>query len=243
MRPADAVGATVRERLLEALRELMTERDTVDVSIAEITARAGVNGALVSYYFGGREGLLVALARRDAEAAIVRIGRLMSADLNPIDKLRRHIAGVIRTYYERPYLNRLVNALLRDGSPAAAAAVASFFAAPVAEARCKILNCGRRQGMFRKVDPTLVSFAIDGACEHLFASRARLRLMFGVAKVDEALCRRHAAETSELLLRGLLAVSVPGPAMAARGQPRQASLASTATMWRKSQCRRRTLST
>ena len=47
----------------------MAERDTIDVTIAEIAARAGANVALVSYYFNGRDGLMLALAKQDARRA------------------------------------------------------------------------------------------------------------------------------------------------------------------------------
>ena len=143
----------VRERLLVATGELMAERDTIDVTIAEIAARADANVALVSYYFGGREGLLVALAKRDADDALGRLDKLMQTDLPPEEKLRTHIVAAVYAYFRRPYLNRLLHALIRDANPEVAREVGDFFVRPLAEARRKILRDGFKSGAFRKVDP------------------------------------------------------------------------------------------
>ena len=57
-----AQSRDTRERLIEAARELMIEHGILEVSLSEITQRAGVNVALVSYHFGGREGLMLSIA-------------------------------------------------------------------------------------------------------------------------------------------------------------------------------------
>ncbi|HWH31408.1 MAG TPA: TetR family transcriptional regulator, partial [Egibacteraceae bacterium] len=61
-------GDQTRERLLDAAEELMAERGVHGPSLAEITTRAGQrNNSALSYHFGGREGLLRALAARHQE--------------------------------------------------------------------------------------------------------------------------------------------------------------------------------
>jgi AcrR family transcriptional regulator len=193
-----AAEMPARERLLVATRELMAERDTIDVSIADIAARASANVALVSYYFGGREGLLVALAKRDADETLGPLDELMNSDLPPDDKMRRHIVAVVETYFYRPYIYRLLHALLRNSTPKIAREVGDFFIRPLAEARKKMLQDGFKSGAFRKVDPMLTHCAIHGACANIF-------VVYGFQAVDEALCRRYADATADLIVRGLAA--------------------------------------
>ena len=49
-----------REALLDAASDLMRELDTIDLGIVEIAQRAGVNHAMIRYFFGSKEGLLFA---------------------------------------------------------------------------------------------------------------------------------------------------------------------------------------
>lgn len=60
-RPAGRDSEKVREGLLQAAREHFTSREFKAVSLREIAATAGVNGAMVNYYFGGKQGLYMAM--------------------------------------------------------------------------------------------------------------------------------------------------------------------------------------
>jgi len=50
-----------RENILQAAIEVFSERGVSGASVAEITRRAGVAQGLVSYHFGGKEQLIVAV--------------------------------------------------------------------------------------------------------------------------------------------------------------------------------------
>ena len=47
----------IREKIMREARSLFAERGLEGVSVREIATAAGVNIAMVSYYFGGKEGL------------------------------------------------------------------------------------------------------------------------------------------------------------------------------------------
>jgi len=193
-----------RARIIEATRELMIEHDHLEISIAEITERAGANIASVSYHFGGREGLMVSIIRADADELNAELDKLLAVPMSPEWKLHAHVLGVVRAYYRRPYLHRLLHKLLREGSRAAAALVSDFFARPVFEARRKILEDGMAQGYFRKVDPWLIAEALEGACAQIFASSASHAAALGVDQLNDEMVERYAQSTAELLVRGLL---------------------------------------
>ena len=61
---AARLGASARDILLDAARDLMIETGSSDVSLHALARRAGVTAPLVKYYFGGKEGLLTALVDR-----------------------------------------------------------------------------------------------------------------------------------------------------------------------------------
>lgn len=193
------------QRIVEAARMLMIERNLLEVSIADISERAGTNVALVSYYFGNREGLMIAIIEADAQRAVGHLERLLAADISPTAKMEVHIKGLIEAYFERPYLNRLLQKLLREASPEASGKVGLSFVKPVVEARRAIIADGIARGEFRAVDANLVSFAIDGACAHLFSSVQSRRTILGEGALDHALVERYARTVSDLIVGGLLA--------------------------------------
>src|SRR5258706_5803983 len=86
-----------RDLLLAAASELMNHRNTIDISLSELATRSKLNSALVKYYFGNKEGLMLALMKRDAAIAIRDLEHLLATPLPPAIKLQRHIAGVIKT--------------------------------------------------------------------------------------------------------------------------------------------------
>ncbi|NQV69237.1 MAG: TetR/AcrR family transcriptional regulator [Pseudohongiella sp.] len=60
-RPVGRDSEKVREALLQAARKHFTAREFKAVSLRQIAATAGVNGAMVNYYFGGKQGLYMAM--------------------------------------------------------------------------------------------------------------------------------------------------------------------------------------
>jgi TetR/AcrR family transcriptional regulator len=198
-----------RECLIKATRDLMIEHGILEVSLAEITRRAGVNIALVSYHFGGREGLMLAVAEADAVGALSELTRLCASTRSPTEKLWRHVAALVAAHFERPYLNRLLQKLLREGSPAAAAQLGEKFVRPVFERRKEILAEGASRGEFRDVDPGLVGFAIDGACAQIFSSAASRSTILGSGTLSADLARRYAELTADIIVQG---VQAPTPA-------------------------------
>ena len=50
-----------RERILETAKRLFADRSFEGVSIRDITGAAGVNTSMISYYFGGKDGLYEAI--------------------------------------------------------------------------------------------------------------------------------------------------------------------------------------
>jgi AcrR family transcriptional regulator len=50
-------GLKSKEKLFQSAQELFAQKGFRDVSVREIASRAGVNSALVGYYFGGKKAL------------------------------------------------------------------------------------------------------------------------------------------------------------------------------------------
>ena len=189
--------------LLNATAELLSEITTVDVSLSEISKRAAVNSAMIKYYFGNKEGLLLALLERDAETAMTAMKALVEMDVPAEKKLRIHIAGIINAYYRSPYINRLIHFMVESGSDQASLRVNELFIAPMTEAYRAIVAQGVAEGSLRDVDPGLLYYCLVGAADHIFHAGYSVPTTLGVAVLDEQIKQRYAELVIGIFMRGL----------------------------------------
>jgi len=76
-RPARNEGEKVKADLMDAARRHFLQREFKAVSVREIAESAGVNGAMVSYYFGSKQGLYLAMVDEllsSLEASLAELG-------------------------------------------------------------------------------------------------------------------------------------------------------------------------
>ncbi len=178
--------STSRALLLETASAIMREGDIVDVSLAELSQRSGLNSALVKYHFGNKAGLLSALLDRDWIAIVESVDALVSRDgWRPEAKLRRHISKVIDTFYAVPYLNQLTMRMVRDSAPAEAARIAELYLKPISNVYEMLIAQGIKAGKFRKIDPQFFYFTVTGAADRFYSSRLVLRHCYNQDDFDE----------------------------------------------------------
>src|ERR1700720_697994 len=202
-RPPGGKNSTA-EKLLVAASALMIERASIEVSLSDIAQKSGVNSALVKYHFGNKDGLLLALLARDAATEMTNLDYLMAQPISPAAKMKLHIAGIIRAYYQFPYMNRLIHYLLHESSTEAADEVSKFFVGPLLDFQRRLLAEGIKAGEYRQVDPVLFYTSLIGACDHLFFGRHAMTRAAGVGPVTDKVCRDYIAHMEALLLGGML---------------------------------------
>jgi TetR/AcrR family transcriptional regulator len=198
-------SANAREQLLHAASQIMRDGDTIDLSLSELSLRAGLNSALVKYYFGNKSGLMLALLDRDMGNIVTDLGALIAKDMPPEEKLRRHIGAVIDTYYAFPYLNRLLMRMVRDSDPKEATRIADLYLKPISKVYEQLISQGVKAGKFRKIDPQLFYFTVTGAADRFFSARLVLRHCYDQDDISETMRDRYREHTIGLIMAGLLA--------------------------------------
>jgi TetR/AcrR family transcriptional regulator len=201
-RSADQTAA----KLLQAAHDLLVERAGQSASVSEICARADVNVAMVKYCFGSKDGLLDALLDQALRQLAQELDRLADTDLAPSEKLRRHVAGIVRNYVRFPYVNRLMNERLLAADPEAVDRIGASFARPARDWYATLLAEGRAREGWREADPTMFFFAIVGLCEFLFSARPLLERGFGES-IDDGLVARFSDQVAELAIAGMAPVA------------------------------------
>ena len=202
---AEGERVTTRDLLLTAASELMRRRDTLNVPISEIAAEAGVNSALVKYYFGNKNGLMLALLERDLAASITQLDELVNMEMSPTKKMRYHLSGLVRMYFRFPYLQRLLIKTMRDEDEEIGRDIAQRYLAPINDAYHHMIAAGVAAGEFKPIDARLFYFIALGAADQIFSARFVLKYVHDIDEIDDDLRRAYIDTTITLIMDGLLA--------------------------------------
>jgi TetR/AcrR family transcriptional regulator len=195
---------TTREALINAATELFAERGFDGAKIDAIARRAGVNKAMVSYHFAGKQGLYAAIFERDLGWIRERFDEIDSGDLPADEKLRRFIATFGRLHIRRPSWSALMLREVLSGGrhiePKFLATLGGVFALVQ-----KIVEQGVREGTFRPVDPLFTHHTVAGSIVFFFAARPFRERMIAEGRVNVPTPdpEQFIAHVQELLTRGL----------------------------------------
>lgn len=162
-----------REKILEAAEELFAEKSYEGTSIRDIAQKAGINIAMISYYFGSKEKLLEALIDyRSSYAGGILEAINKDGVLDPVQKMDR----VVDFYVERVLVNhRFHNIMSRQLSMISEKNLREKMLnikLQNAETIKKIIQEGQRKKMFRKVDMELTIATIIGVVSQVALSKS-----------------------------------------------------------------------
>lgn len=105
MTPSEIVNATETEtRILDAAHRVFLRRGTAGARTQEIADEAGVNKALLHYYFRSKERLAEAVFLRAARILFPRMLQTLASDLPLREKLQQAIEIELDILDENPYL-------------------------------------------------------------------------------------------------------------------------------------------
>lgn len=180
----------------------MVERGTIEISLSDIAKHSGLNSALVKYYFGTKQRMMLALLEDVLGRGLDQLEGLIAMDLDPVEKIKLHIKGIINVYFRYPFINRLIHYLFEDKE--SGPEVAEKISKPLAETQRKMIEEGIAKGLLKPIDPMLFYFIVLGACDHLFFGQHMLRVAFNIDVIDEELRRNYTTTLLDMILHGVL---------------------------------------
>ena len=192
--PTDAPAVEARERLLIAAEAEFAERGFEGATVREITRRAGVNIAAVSYYFGDKERLYVETVKYAHSCAVSHAPPAEPpTDATPAERLELFIREMVRRMHgpARPSSMALMMREMTNPGKATHVVVDEFIR-PMAFALRERL---------RAVWPTadeprllMTAFSVIGQCLFYRQNRPVAELIFGkeaVAALDPQMVADH----------------------------------------------------
>jgi len=223
-RPRAGTAGNVRERVLQAARELFLRYGYRAVSSRQIGAAAGVNFAMIRYYFGGKPGLYREILQGLMPAQLAGLESWAQGGGGQLEDI---LANIARVWAANPWIAGFVlREVLLPGGPMRAMFLREFPERLAPQVEHAVKEQMRRGTLRGDLDPKLLVLSVVSLAIFPFLSFALTNRVFGV-RHDEEFVLRFIAHTQELLAHGVAPAhrgSASAPAVhdvVARTQERQ----------------------
>lgn len=196
-RPLAAAAGVGREGVLVAATRLLQTLPPNQVTIIAIAREAGVDPALIRYYFGNREALLLAAVKRLAEA-----GDALPGTDQPLKALQEHIKRTFRFTRSAKYMQRLmIEELDSARSPEVLDQVREWNLGPV-EFYEEIAKSDDGDEL-APFDALFLHLAVIGISDFFVSGAPLVRLLAPPGTDMAELDKKYEAFVTQLLLNGL----------------------------------------
>jgi len=200
-------GATA-DRILDAACAVFLEKGKAGARMQEIAVRAGINKALLHYYFRSKDELYREVLTRELTVFF----RGLVESVGQADDFETFIRNFIDNYIERlsqnPGIVRFLTWELGSGGPVAREVIAGIVhgsgGVPMYPVFRDTVGCAARDGKIRPVDPQHLLFSLIGMCVYVFLAAPILTSVFpGVDPGDKAFIEKRKREIFDLVWYGI----------------------------------------
>jgi TetR/AcrR family transcriptional regulator len=203
-KPSPEDERATRERILDAAHAVFLRKGTANSRTQEVAAEAGVNKALLHYYFGTKAALADAIFERSMGAIMPRIFGILADEGRSIEQKVRDIAREqIEFHSARPYLAGYVVSEMH-AEPERLAALFSRRGHPPLDVIRRQLREAAEAGTMRPISPEQFIVNLMGLLVFPFALRPILTALLGMDSSRwAAFIEERARILPDLILAGL----------------------------------------
>ena len=175
------------QRILDAAHVVFVRRGTAGARMQEIAAEAGVNQALLHYYFRNKEQLARAAFERAAKGFMPAVVQVMASDLDLEEKVRRIVELELDHLSRAPYLPGYIIGEVTYQPERAAQLIDAVTGLAPKELGPRVLGALRKQikervraGVMRPIAPESFIVNLMALCIFPFAVRPMIQAMLGL---------------------------------------------------------------
>ncbi len=148
-----AKSRNTEQKIFDAATELFLEKGVDRTSVREIATKAGINLALMNYYFRSKENLFDAIFTQLVKKNSEELIRILNSELELEEKIRQYVYVYIDMLSENPLLVSFVMAILHRSRERITEmkAISNLYAT---DQFTKQLIDEAKKGNIRRTDPT-----------------------------------------------------------------------------------------
>jgi TetR/AcrR family transcriptional regulator len=197
-------GVETRAAILEAAERIFAEAGPAGARTEAIAAAAGVNKALLYYYFKGKNDLYLAVIEDQVKEFHRQAMEVLTAQGSP----RVLLLGYVNLHFDFITARRRfaplfqhIQMMMTGGKPAERLVLK--YVAPRARALGELIERGIREGEFRSVDRDQAAFSIGALIVFYFSCEPILRILGHADAYSEADLKRRKHEVLDFIRYGL----------------------------------------
>ncbi|MET0461838.1 MAG: TetR family transcriptional regulator [Chitinophagaceae bacterium] len=192
-------------QIMEAAEKLFADKGFEGTSVRDIAEDAGVNLAMISYYFGSKEKLMEAMFDHRASSSILQLEEMVNdKTLSPIQKVEKLIDRYIEKLLSQQCFHRI---MVREQM----VSNNGFIAEQIQQIKRKnqglikeLIAQGQRSGEFRKnVDVSLFMITLVGTISQMVTTQHIYREMNNLQSMSEDDFQKHIRKKLSQHLKGI----------------------------------------
>jgi AcrR family transcriptional regulator len=157
-----------QSQLLETAETLFSRKGYDGTSVRDIAEAAGINTAMISYYFGSKEKLMEEIFERKSMNIREKVDLLLKEDsLDPLEKMYSLVDEYIERIMERKRFHRILLCEQIINQNPAIIQMMEKMKTRNSECINDLIRLGQKKGMFRKnIDIPMLSNTLVGTVSH-----------------------------------------------------------------------------
>jgi TetR/AcrR family transcriptional regulator len=195
-------GVDTRTNILAAAEHIFADAGLEGARMDAIAAKAGVNKALLYYYFRGKEELYAAILESHLQEFHRRALEILNANGSARSTLLRYMSLHFDFLSQRPFFPRLIHRLMTTaGQPARR--LFQEYSAPLYRKLVEVVERGVRARELRPVDSHHTVYSLVALTVFYFSAAPIVRSVSHIDPFDPANVQRRKREVLKLVRYGL----------------------------------------
>lgn len=192
-------------QIIEAAEKLFSEKGFNGTSVRDIAEHAGVNLAMISYYFGSKEKLMEALFTHRGDNIRMQLeGMLYNKGMEPLEKFYQLIDYYIERFQKQECFHRIMAREQIVHTKGATAELMLNMKKTNLELIRKLVQEGQKAGQFKKnVDISLMMATLIGTVNHVLTTQFYYRELNGLQSLSEEEFQKHIRKKLSLHLKSI----------------------------------------